>query len=145
MYRLNCSVVVVAAESAAAASTTVIAAIAAAIAATVTTTIPASASAVAATIATAIATTTTVATTSAATAEAGAITLGARTSLVHHQVTTVEILAVGAFDGSTAGIVIGHFDEPEAAAPIRHLVHDDLGRSDLSEWSEKLVEILVLH
>jgi hypothetical protein len=144
-----CSVVLVA-ETATAVTTTIIATVSAAIASTVSASTVSTA--IAATVATATAVSaavTTAATIStaatSATAEAGAIAFGTRTSLVHDQVAAVKAFAVGAFDGSTAGIVIGHFNESEATATVRHLVHDDLGRSDLSERSKKLVEILVLY
>lgn len=114
---------------------------AAAATAAVTTTVTASAAAVSA----AITTASTVSATVTTTAEAGAITFGTRTGLVHDQVTAVKAFAVGAFDGSTTGFVIGHFNESEATATVRYLVHDDFGRSDLSERSEKLLEILVLY
>jgi hypothetical protein len=149
--QLVCSVVLVA-ETATAVTTTIIATVSAAIAATVSastvsTAIAATVSAAAASaVSTAVTTTATISTAAtSATAEAGAIAFGTRTSLVHDQVAAVKAFTVGAFDGSTAGIVIGHFNESEATATVRHLVHDDLGRSDLSERSEKLVEILVLY
>jgi hypothetical protein len=157
MLRFVGLVLVVAESAAATVSTTVeptaitATVVAAAVSATVTTAATAAAAVAAAITAAATAVTTTVAatatvsTTTTATAEAGAIAFGTRTSLVHDQVAAVEAFAVGAFDGSTAGVVIGHFNEPEATATVRYLVHDDLGRCDLSERSEKLVEILVLY
>lgn len=125
-------------------ATTVSTAIASTVSATitasaVTTTVTASA------ISTAVSTASAVSTAVTTTAEAGAIAFGTRTRFVHNQVTAVKAFAVGAFDGSTAGFVIGHFNESEATATVRYLVHDDFGRSDLSERSEKLVEILVLY
>lgn len=131
------TVVATTVSTAASAAITTAAAASAAVSTTVAT-----AAAVAAAITT---TTTTVSTAVTTTAEAGAITFGTRACFVHDQIAAVEALTVGAFDGSTAGLVIGHFNEPEAAATIRDFVHDDLGRSDLSERSEKLVEILVLY
>jgi len=57
----------------------------------------------------------------------------------------VEVLSIGAFDGSTSGIIVGHFHETEATAAVGGFVHDDLRRCHFSERGKKLVEILVLH
>jgi hypothetical protein len=81
----------------------------------------------------------------ATTAESTTITFGARACLVHHQVPTVEALTIGSFNGSTTCIIVGHFHESKAAAPVGGFVHDDLGRGHFSEGGEELVEILVLH
>ena len=101
--------------------------------------------ATAATTVSAAVTTATAEATASAAAEAAAITFGARTGLVHHQVATVEVLAVGAFDRRTTCIIVGHLHESEAAATVGGFVHDDLGRGHLSEGREEVEEILVLH
>jgi hypothetical protein len=121
---------VVVARTATVAALTVATAIAAT---TVTAAITAAVVAIAAT-----ATTTAVTTTIAATFRAGA-------GLVHHEVAAVEILAIGAFNGLPASIVIGHLHEAEAAAPVGGSIHDDFGRSHFSEWFEEFTEILVPH
>jgi hypothetical protein len=117
--------------------------------AAVTTTVAATVTAAAA-VSTAIAATATAAavstaiTTTASAAETTTITFGTRTRLVHHQVTAVEILAIGSFNGSTTCIIVGHFHESEAAATVGGFVHDDLGRGHFTESFEKFAEILVL-
>jgi hypothetical protein len=75
----------------------------------------------------------------------GAVAFSARTGLVHHEVAPLEILAIVRLNGGTAGGIIGHLNESEATAPIGDLVHDDLGRGDLSEGLEKFTQVLVPH
>jgi hypothetical protein len=140
------------AATAATAATTVSAEVTTATTAEATASAAAEAAAISTTIATiaavSTAITTTVSTaeaTATAAAKATAITFGARTGLVHHQVATVEVLAVGAFDRRTTCIIVGHLHESEAAATVGGFVHDDLGRGHLSEGGEEVEEILVLH
>jgi hypothetical protein len=111
--------------------------------AAIATAITTAAAAVATTVTTAE--TSAIATTATTAAEARAITFCTRTCLVHDQVTAVEILAIGCFNGLAACVVIGHFNETEATAAVGCLIHDDLGRSHLSVWFEEFTEILVLY
>lgn len=116
-------------------TTTATAAISTTVSAAISTT---SATAISTTIASATATAKTTTVSSASSA------FGARTRFVHHQVTAVEGLAVGAFDTRFACGIVGHFHEAEAAAPVGGFVHDDLGRGHFTESFEKFAEILVL-
>ena len=129
-------------------SSVFVATVSTAVAATVSTTTTA---AIATTVSAAITTTTAISTAitaSSTTAETTTVSstsaFRARTRFVHHQITAVEGLAVGAFDTRFASSIVGHFHEAEAAAPVGGFVHDDLGRGHFTESFEKFAEILVL-
>jgi hypothetical protein len=124
-------------------ATTAIATVAStATAATVSTAV--STTAATATVTTTISTAAATATETTTVSTAAAAAFRARTCFVHHQVTTMEGLAVGALDARFASDIVGHLHKPEAAATVGGFVHNDLGRGHFTESFEKFAEILVL-
>lgn len=68
----------------------------------------------------------------------------ARMSLRHGNGATLELVTVKLGDGLASRLVIGHLNEAEALALVRHAVHDDTGRRDLAILAEKVIELLLL-
>src|SRR5437764_366199 len=75
-------------------------------------------------------------------AAAATTAFGAGSSLVDRQRPTAIVLAVERVDRGLGPGVVGHLDEAEAAAPVRHAVHDHLGRLDRAILLEELDQII---
>ena len=82
----------------------------------------------------------------AATAAAEAArTLFTGASLIDDDGAAFQGLAVHAVDGSLGFGVRAHLDEAEAFGTASFAVHHDLGRSDIAELTESLLERVVTH
>gem|GEM_PF-1833568 len=57
----------------------------------------------------------------------------------------MAILPICAFNSSTTTFICCHFHETKATAAVGGLVHNDLGRSNLSKRCKKFLEVLVLY